>query len=303
MVMPRQTSTLAADQPKVTASIRLSSSPQLLERTFAVLSLFTAERRDWTVTEIGRAVGLPVPTVYRIVCALHRHGFLTRHEISKRYRLGPAIVRLGHMAAMTADLKSIGRPVLRRISMRTGATSLLTVMSESGCSAVCLDRVNSRERPHLSVQPGQEVPLHAGASQKILLANLPPIDVQRILDKPLELLCSHTIIDPDDMQVELSCIRRRGWAASCEETDRGVWGLAVGLIDEYGYSVAAIGVAGPYERKPRAIGPWLSVLSEGAVEVAAQLGLEVSLTIEASHAASAHPLPGARRPTSPWHRS
>jgi len=275
----------------------------LLERTFVVLSLFTSERRDWTVTEIGRAAGLPVPTVYRIVCALHRHGFLTRHEISKRYRLGPAVMRLGRMAAMTVDLKAVCHPVLRRISMRTRETSLLTVLSESGCSAVCLDRVGSREPLGLSVQPGREVPLHAGASQKILLANLPATDVQRILNEPLKPLCSRTITDRDGMQVELSSIRRRGWAASREETNRGVWGLAVGLIDEYGYSVAAIGVAGPCERKPRALGPWLSVLSEGAAEVAGQLGLQVSLTVEASHAARAQHAPGRERPTSPWPRN
>jgi IclR family transcriptional regulator, KDG regulon repressor len=288
--------TLAIEVPDGIDSVSLGSSPQLLERTFVVLSLFTSERRDWTVTEIGRATGLPVPTVYRIVCALHRHGFLSRHEISKRYRLGPAIMRLGRMAAMTVDLKSMSHPVLRRISMRTKKTSLLTVISESGLSAVCLDRVESREPLRLSVQPGREMPLHAGASQKILLANLPASDVQRILDEPLKPLCSHTITDPDGMQVELSSIRRRGWAASCEETNRGVWGLAVGLIDEYGYSVAAIGVAGPGERKPMVIEPWLSVLCEGAAEVARQLGLQVSLTVKASRAAEVNPPTAVQRP-------
>jgi IclR family transcriptional regulator, KDG regulon repressor len=298
MVMLSHTPALAIEVPDAIDSVPLSSSPQLLERTFVVLSLFTSERRDWTVTEIGRATGLPVPTVYRIVCALHRHGFLSRHEISKRYRLGPAIMRLGRMAAMTVDLKSMSHPVLRRISMRTKKTSLLTVISESGVSAVCLDRVESREPLRLSVQPGREMPLHAGASQKILLANLPASDVQRILDEPLKPLCSHTITDPDGMQVELSSIRRRGWAASCEETNRGVWGLAVGLIDEYGYSVAAIGVAGPGEREPRVLEPWLSVLREGAAEVARQLGLQVSLTVKASRAAEVHPPPALQRPMS-----
>jgi IclR family acetate operon transcriptional repressor len=192
------------------------------------------------------------------------------------------------MAAMTVDLKSMSHAALRRISMRTGETSLLTVVSESGCSAVCLDRVESRKPLRLSVQPGREIPLHAGASQKILLANMSAIDVRRILKEPLKPLCSRTITDPDDMQIELSSIRRRGWAASCEETNRGVWGLAVGLIDEHGYSVAAIGVAGPCERQPRALGAWLSVLSESAAEVAVQLGLKVSLAVETSHAAGAH---------------
>jgi DNA-binding IclR family transcriptional regulator len=277
--------------PAAAESIPIGGSPQLLERTFVVLSLFSPEQQDWTVTEMGRACGLPVPTVYRIVSSLHRHGYLSRHEISKRYRLGPAIMRLGRMAAMTVDLRTVTHPVLRRVSMRTKETALLTIVSDNGYSAVCLDRVESREPLRLSVQPGRELPLHAGASQKILLAHLPPADAARVVDEPLKSLCVRTITDAEGLRVELTTIRRRGWAASYEETNRGVWGLAVGLIDEYGYSVAAIGVAGPCERKPRVLGPWLSVLSEGATEVANQLGLQASLIVT--------PGPAARVPSPP----
>jgi DNA-binding IclR family transcriptional regulator len=259
-------------------TIPIGGSPQLLERTLVVLSLFTPEQQEWTVTEMGRACGLAVPTVHRIVSALHRHGFLSRHELSKRYQLGPAIMRLGRTAAMTVDLRAVSQPVLRRISLRTRETSLLTVVSEGGCRAVCLDRVESREPLRLSVQPGREIPLHAGASQKILLASLPGPDRERVLCRPLDPLCSATITDPAALRTELDSIRRRGWASSYEETNRGVWGLAVALVDEHGYSVAAIGVAGPCERRPRSLGQWLSVLGEGAMEMAAQLGLWISLT-------------------------
>jgi DNA-binding IclR family transcriptional regulator len=282
MATPLPTNTAANCAPTPSSRTLPSvpiGSPQLLERTFVVLSLFTPEQRDWTITEMGRACGLPVPTVYRIVSALHRNGFLSRHEVSKRYSLGPAIMRLGRTAALTSDLRAVSHAALRRISLRTKGTSLLTIVADSGSGAICIDRVDSMEPLRLSVQPGREVPLHAGASQKMLLAHLPVMDAQRVLDAPLAPLCSRTITDPDSLRIELRSIRKRGWAASYEETNRGVWGLAVGLIDEYGNSVAAIGVAGPCERKPRELRPWLSVLSDGASEVATQLGLKASLTI------------------------
>jgi DNA-binding IclR family transcriptional regulator len=290
MSLPTQTARLAVGGPHAYAkSIPIGGSPQLLERTFVLLSLFTPEEREWTVTEMGRACGLAVPTVHRIVSALHRHGFLSRHELSKRYKLGPAIMRLGRTAAMTVDLRAVSRPVLRRISLRTRETSLLTVVSENGSTAICLDRVESQEPLRLSVQPGREVPLHAGASQKILLASLPGPELERILDEPLEPVCLATITDPDALRIELSSIRRRGWASSYEETNRGVWGLAVALVDEYGYAVAAIGVAGPCERRPRSLGRWLSVLSEGAMEIATQLGVWVSLKVTVTNPNPAHP--------------
>ena len=86
---------------------------------------------------------------------------------------------------------------------------------------------------------------------------------------------------------------------SYEETNRGLWELAVGLLDEHRYPVAAFGVAGPCERKPRVLGPWLSVLSEGAAEVATQLGLKVSLAVEALRAAEVHAPRNPERSASP----
>lgn len=273
------TATQRAEPSAAAKSITIGSSPQLLERTLLVLSLFTPEHREWTVTEIGRACGLAVPTVHRIVSALHRHGFLSKHEFTKRYWLGPAMVRLGRTAALTVDLRAESQLALRRISLRTRETSLLTVVSDDGRQAACLERVESMHPLRLSVQVGREIPLHAGASQKILLAYLPVAGIERVMDEPLRPLCSATITDPAALRTELAVIRRRGWAASCEETNQGVWGLAVGLLDEFGYAVAAIGVAGPCERRPRSLGRWLSVLHDGANEVATQLGLRTSLTL------------------------
>jgi DNA-binding IclR family transcriptional regulator len=280
MSVPMPAMSPQAGRPPVTdKSIPIASSPQLLERTIVVLQLFTPEQREWTVTEIGRACGLAVPTVHRIVSTLHRHGFLARHELTKRYWLGPAMVRLGRTATMTIDLRGVSQPVLRRISLRTKETALLTVVSESGRHATCLERIESIHPLRLSVQAGREMPLHAGASQKILLAHMPPADVERVLNEPLQALCASTITDPATLRTELGVIRRRGWSASCEETNRGIWGLAVGLIDEHGNPVAAIGVAGPSERRPHSLAPWLAMLSDGAGEIATELGLRSSLTL------------------------
>ena len=71
---------------------------QVLDRTFAVLDLFTAERPTWTTTEIARATGLPIPTAHRILVTLRAHRYLTRDESTKRFRLGSAALELGDRA-------------------------------------------------------------------------------------------------------------------------------------------------------------------------------------------------------------
>lgn len=254
-----------------------SDSPQLLQRTFLVLSLFTAERQEWTVTEIGRACDLAVPTVHRIVMALHKNGYLMRDDFSKKFRLGPAVLRMGRTAALSVDLRSLAMPLLQRLSRRTAQTALLTEMTEDHRNAVCLERVESAEPLRLSVTPGRQLPLHAGASQKILLAHVEEDELEEYLQHPLAGVCASTITDPQALQQEMSVIRERGWASSFEETNRGVWGIAVAIIDEVGRATASLGVAGPKERMPRNITPWLSVLAQAAANLAGPLGLTPSL--------------------------
>jgi DNA-binding IclR family transcriptional regulator len=254
-----------------------SSSPQLLERTFAVLALFTTERQEWTTTQIGRACDLPVPTTYRILAALERHRFVVRDEITKRFRLGPAALALGRNAKAATDLRTVSMPVLQRLSALTGETTLLVVPSENRLRAICLERVESPQSLRLSVEPGRHLPLHAGAQQKALLAFLPPAEVERVLSNPLEKLCKSTIDDPDQLRKELQTIQRRGWARSFEETNLGVWGVAMTLLDESGYAVASVGIAGPRARLERTSLPkWLKLLHTGVEEIASQMSLQCS---------------------------
>lgn len=254
-----------------------SSSPQLLERTFAVLALFTSERQEWTTTQIGRECDLPVPTTYRILAALERHRFVVRDEITKRFRLGPAALALGRNAKASTDLRAVSMPVLQRLSAQTGETTLLVVPSENRLRAICLERVESLQSLRLSVEPGRHLPLHAGAQQKALLAFLPPVEAERVLSNPLEKLCKSTIDDPVQLRKELDTIRHKGWARSFEETNLGVWGVAMTLLDEQGYAVASVGIAGPRARLERTTLPkWLKLLHTGVEEIAAQMSLQCS---------------------------
>jgi DNA-binding IclR family transcriptional regulator len=252
-------------------------SPQLLERTFTMLALFTPRDPEWTMTEIARACGLAVPTVHRIVSALQRHELLIRDADSKRYRLGPAMVRMGRTAALSLDMRAMCRPVLEKMAQLTRETALLTLISDNRRSAVCIDRVESPEPLRLSVRCGREMPLHAGALQKVLLAYSSPTDVDQYLAQPLQRVCTATIVDPDSVREQLATIRQAGFSYSYEETNTGVWGLAVALLDDAGHAKLAFGIAGPRERRPRLLAQWLGMLATEARGLGRALALQPSL--------------------------
>jgi DNA-binding IclR family transcriptional regulator len=169
----------------------------------------------------------------------------------------------------------VALPPLRRLSEDTDETAVLTVLSPERDRSVCLERVETSQPLRLSVQPGRELPLHAGASQKALLAFMPEREVDRVLDRPLERLCSATITDPSELRRDLEAVRERGWASSYEETNVGVWGIAVPVISEDDV-VCAVGIAGPDARlSDEGFRRDVPSVQRAALAVARSLGLAV----------------------------
>ena len=71
-------------------------------------------------------------------------------------------------------------------------------------------------------------------------------------------------------------IRDRGWATSFEETNLGVWGVAVPVLDDRGGVVCAVGIAGPSARLARdRLGDHVARIHIGAGEIARALGHHV----------------------------
>ena len=245
----------------------------MLDRTFSILELFDEERPEWSSTEVARALELPVPTAHRILSALAQRGYVSQHAESKRFRLGIAALQLGDRARAVVDLRSVALPSLRRISRDTGETALLTGLTPRQDRGVCLDRVETPQPLRLSVTPGRQLPLHAGASQKVLMAFMDPDALERALARPLEHLCHNTITDPGLLRAELERIRANGWASSFEETNLGVWGLAVPILDDHGTVVCAVGIAGPSARLAQErIAELVERIHAGAAEIARALG-------------------------------
>jgi IclR family transcriptional regulator, acetate operon repressor len=249
---------------------------QGLERALTVLDLFGAEQPEWGTSEVARAARLPVPTAHRILTALAGRRYLARDERTRRFRLGPAALDLGERARAVLDLRRVALPVLRRLARETDETALLTVLNEARDHSVCLERVESSQPLRLSVEPGRQLPLHAGASQKALLAFCDPDEIDLIASGRLERLCRATITNGDTLQADLAEIRARGWAISFEETNVGVWGVAVPLLDAEGTAVAAVGLAGPSARLSQdEVLDHLERLREATLATGTPLGLEV----------------------------
>jgi IclR family acetate operon transcriptional repressor len=245
----------------------------VLDRAFGILEVFSESRPEWTATGIARALGLPVPTVHRILTVLRRLGYVSQDPGTRRFRLGTAALSLGERARAVADLRPVAIGPLRELSAATGETALLTVLTPERDRGVCLERVETAQPLRLSVQPGRQLPLHAGASQKALLAFLPADEIGRLIAGPLDRCCRSTITDPRALRRELTAIRARGWASSYEETNVGVWGIAVPVLSGSDV-VCAVGIAGPSPRlSDLRVRTDITLVHDAAVAIGQAVGL------------------------------
>src|SRR5207302_20682 len=86
---------------------------------------------------------------------------------------------------------------------------------------------------------------HCTGLGKVLLADLPPPDLQRIMRVGLARRTPATLTDQDASLRELEQVRRQGYAEDHEEAEVGLRCLAAPVRDSSGQTVAAISISGP----------------------------------------------------------
>ena len=245
---------------------------QSLAHGLDILLLFDTSSPALTVAEISKRLGFSQSKTYRQVRTLMKYRLLQENPGTAQYSLGLNALRIGLLAQQNLNLPTIARPLMKELSVITKETVLLTAVN--GTQGVVLERVESEEPIRFSVfQAGANLPLHCGASSKILMAYLPEADWERIIAKEgLKRYTVNTITDSKGLKAHLREIRRKGYGFSDQEVDRDVRAVAAPILNGMGELVAGLSVAGPIYRisKKR-----LNELRKLVIEYAQKISLNI----------------------------
>lgn len=203
-----------------------------------------------SLAEIVESTHLSRATAHRLATALEAHGLLAR-EAPGRWRLGLRLLALGSAAADSLSIRESARPALADLRERTGESAQLFV--RAGDARVCIEVAESARELRTIVPPGATLPLTAGSAGKVFLAWAPEAESARLINEAAALTPA-TPVDPDALRGELASIRRRGWAQSVGERERGVASVSAPVLDSAGGILAAVSVSGPIERTGRSPG-------------------------------------------------
>lgn len=218
---------------------------QAIDRAMSVLQCFSREQRKLGITEIARALDLSPSTVHRIVRALTERGFLRQNPLSDRYELGQSVVILGQAAQRNFGLDH-ALPLLKELAQATGESVNLGV--RNGDRVVVLLHVESPQALRFHHKPGAEVPLHASAMGKCLIAwSRDPLGLLKQY-QPLPGLTPTTITELDEWEAEVKRIRQRRYSIDNEESVVGVRCVGAPILDGDGTADLALAVLAPSVR-------------------------------------------------------
>lgn len=254
-----------------------------------VILLFDVSTPLLTVSEISKRLKYTKSKTYRLVRTLVRHGFLRQDNGTSRYALGLNVLCLGLLARQQFSLVAIARSFMKELSLLTKETTLITAVN--GAKGIVLERVESEEPIRCSVfQAGATIPLHCGASSKILMAYLPEEEWDQIIAKEgLKRFSPNTITNKNKLKAHLREIRRRGYALSDQEADRDVRAVAAPIFNGVGEIMAGLSVAGPvYRLSKRKLNELSKLVLDYSQKISAQLGYSVEKRKEYSRSDQEH---------------
>jgi IclR family acetate operon transcriptional repressor len=215
---------------------------QSIERAFGVLEAMADNNGEMGVSELAAACALPLPTIHRLLRALVDLGYL-RQELSRRYVLGPKLIRLGDSASRM--LSTWARPHLTRLVDELGESANLAVLD--GDAVMYVAQVPTRHSMRIFTEVGRRVSPHCTAAGKAIMAEMAPQQVRDILQRTgMPQRTATTITDPELFAIHLQRTAEHGYAIEEGEQEVGVRCVAVPVPNVT--SRLAISVAGPADR-------------------------------------------------------
>jgi DNA-binding IclR family transcriptional regulator len=244
---------------------------QSVDRAARILKALASGPRRLGVSEIADRLGLTRPTVHGLLQTLQAHGFVEQDRDSDKYQLGAGLLQLGNSYLDLNELRARSLVHGERLATRADAAVRVGVMH--GASVVIVHHVFRPDSTLQILEVGAELPLHASALGKAMLAFAPEPLVTDLLAEPLPRLTSRTLT-ARALAAELAETRESGYARERDEAILGESSIASPIFDHSGQAVGAIGVVGDTERLiPRAVPrPLISAVAEAARGISRELG-------------------------------
>ena len=219
-----------------------------LERYMSILELVAAFPGELTMADAAQALQLPKSTMHRLLRVLSKSGLIEGGDSRERtLSLGNRLTRLVYAAGHADWIEAAVQPTLVQATSKFPNASVF-VSRLAGHRVFVVASAAGDPRWKSYVIPGQELPPHAAASAKVILAHQDPALIESALSRPLEAFTSNTVTDVEVVRSELSEARKAGFAVCMECIHEGMSALAVPIHIPSDGVIYSVGITGPVTR-------------------------------------------------------
>ena len=200
-----------------------------VKKAFAILSAISSSKDGMGVSDLAKKLKMAKSTVHGMTSALEELGAVMRYPLTKKYKLGFALLEIGRSAYSQIDLQTSARPVTEELMEKTQTSVFLGILNWD--QVTILDIVEARGDLNITAPVGSTIPLFAGAAGKVFLASMPDEQAEKIVQsKGLPQFTDNSIVDPQKYFNELRQVKEKGFAIDDEEYIMGVRAVASPLI-------------------------------------------------------------------------
>ncbi len=216
-----------------------------ISNLLALLEYFAQRQRPATLAEIAEDLAWPRSSTHNLLSTLLAKGYLYEPQARKGYYPSSSWQQVIAPIQAAAPLPDSLHRLLLALAERTGETAVLAGVS--GGQAVFLDVVESPHAVRYTAQIGKCVPLHATATGRALLVQMPAADRAALLKKAhFERYTATTLMSVQAVEEEIARSQQRAWFAGAAEFSQDLGGIALPLTWP-GRQLALL-IAGPISR-------------------------------------------------------
>src|SRR3954468_22563959 len=153
---------------------------EALARGLDVIRAFEPNRPTMTLSEVAAVTGLARPTARRMLLTLEELGYV--RVTQGGFALTPRVLELGMAYIGSTSIWEIARPHMEQLVKYTNESSSLAQLD--GSDIIYVARVAVPKIITIAVTVGTRFPALQTSLGKVLLAELPPDKLQRVLAEP-----------------------------------------------------------------------------------------------------------------------
>ena len=223
-----------------------------VERALDTLELLAAAGPGgMTLTELADQIAVSKSSAFALLQTMIARGFVADSgaRLTRRYRLGMALAKLGDAAEVQSPLISLAMPVMQSVTDATGLTTRLVI--PEGAYAIVTARIDAPGTVRFASYLGKREYPHCTSAGKALLATLPSGQARALaVETGMPPRTARTITDPDALLWDLELSTVRGYTIDDEEDSEGVFCVGAPVYDRSGGCVAAVSGTGLKLNRP-----------------------------------------------------